>query len=120
MNVSKVLLISVLPVLFLFLSSNQTFAQAKEKSIAIKTEFHCGGGKAKIESEIAKLEGVNSVMADLDTKVVTIKYDPAKQNKKKLAKAIEDTGHKTEFSKKSKEPKAGCATEKPGKKCGEA
>lgn len=114
------MLISVLPVLFLFLSSNQTFAQAKEKSIAIKTEFHCGGGKAKIESEIAKLDGVNSVVADLGTKVVTIIYDPAKQNKKKLVSAIEATGHKTEFTKKGKGPKEGCGThEKEGKKCGE-
>lgn len=110
MNISKVLTIAVLPVFFLFANTNNSFALAKEKVISIKTEFHCNGGKSKIESEIAKLEGVNSVVADLETKIVTIKYDPAKQDKKKLVAAIEQTGHKTEFTKKSKEVKSDCSS----------
>lgn len=85
-------------------------AQENESEIKIKTEFHCAGGKAKIEKEVSKTEGVSSVVADLETKVITIKYDNKKQNKKKLVQAIEKTGHKTEFSKKKAKIKSSCGS----------
>jgi copper chaperone CopZ len=97
---------------------NQVSAQKKVSELKVKTEFHCAGGKATIESEIGKLQGVKSVVADLETKVVTIQYDPAKQNQESLVAAIEKTGHKTELSKPDAVIKSGCGGGGEGeKKC---
>ena len=116
----KALLIAVLPVLFLLTSNNSAIAQVNNSEIKIKVEFHCNGGKAKIERELLKIDGISAVTADLETKIVTIKYDSAKQTKEKLVAAIENTGHKTEFTKKETVINSSCASHGVGdKKCDE-
>jgi len=101
MKLSKNLLSVALPVIafFLFSCSGNAQTSVTTSELKVKTEFHCNGGKNKIETEIAKLDGVSSVVADLETKIVTIVYDPAKQSKETLVAAIDATGHMTEFSK---------------------
>jgi len=101
MKSSKNLLSVVLPVIafLLFSCSGNAQNQVTTSELKVKTEFHCNGGKTKIETEIAKLDGVTSVVADLETKIVTIVYDSAKQSKETLVAAIDATGHMTEFSK---------------------
>ena len=94
---------------FLFLiTSVLIFAQEKSE-IKIKTFFHCANGKALIEREMAKLDGVMNVVADVETKIVTIQYDAAKQNKESLVKAIEKTGYLTEFSDKDAKINKACS-----------
>ncbi|MPL94164.1 hypothetical protein SDC9_40312 [bioreactor metagenome] len=118
MKSMKNLLSLLLPVVvFLtFSCSSNAQNQAATSEVKIKTEFHCNGGKAKIETEVAKVDGVSSVVADLETKIVTIVFDPAKQNKESLVKAIEATGHMTEFS--STPVKSECGNHgKDGKNC---
>ena len=122
MKSTRSLLSIVLPVVaFLFFNCSgnaQSPANdaAKTAEVKIKTEFHCNGGKTKIETEVAKVDGVSSVIADLETKIVTIVYDPAKQNKESLIKAIEATGHMTEFS--TSPVKSECGNHgKDGKNC---
>ena len=48
--------------------------QVKTHSIIVK--FHCANGKALIERELLKKEGVISASANLETKDVEIKYNP--------------------------------------------
>lgn len=97
--------------LVLFSISSITLAQDTEKldKVAIKTFFHCANGKALIEKEIAKLDGVKAVIADLETKVVTIKYDTNKQSKESLNKALETVGYKTELTTEDTEIKKACS-----------
>lgn len=118
MKSSKKLLSVVLPVIaFVFFScSGNAQEKVTSSEVKIKTEFHCNGGKNKIETEVAKVDGVISVVADLETKIVTIVFDSAKQNQETLVAAIEATGHMTEFSKA--EVKSNCSSHgKDNKKC---
>ncbi|MBI5219927.1 MAG: heavy-metal-associated domain-containing protein [Bacteroidia bacterium] len=111
----RILFIAFLSVAFLLTLNNKVFA-GNDKEIKIKTEFHCANGKATIEKEMAKVDGVKSVVADLETKVVTIKYDPAKQDKDKLAAALEKIGYKNEFTKPGTKVKSACSHGEEGKK----
>jgi len=110
MRITKTTSLALITLFLFFISAGNGFAQGKEKEIKIKTNFHCNGGKSKIESELSKEVGISSVFADLDTKIVTIKYDPSKQNKKKLVKAIEKTGHTTEFTKGNNKVTSKCGS----------
>ena len=93
-----------------------TYAQtAKTEEIKIKASFHCPNGKALIEKELVKEDGVTYVLADVETGVVTIKYDPKKQNKDKLVAAIEKIGYTTEFSKKDAAIQKACSHDEPQK-----
>jgi copper chaperone CopZ len=58
--------------------------------------FHCANGKALLEKELSKKEGVYSVNADLETKVVKITYDSTKLNEQRLIEYIHQIGYLTE------------------------
>ena len=87
-----------------------SYAQTgKVEEIKIKVTFHCANGKALLEKELIKEDGVSSATADVETKIVTIKYDTEKQNKEKLVAAIEKIGYVTEFSKEGAEINKACS-----------
>jgi len=106
----------VLAVLFCFAGSafGQTGQVIKEEKI--KTGFHCVNGKALIEKELMKSEGVTSVVADVDTKIVTVKYVDGKTDRKKLVKAIETIGYTTEDTKSDATINKACTHEQPPQK----
>lgn len=85
------------------------FACAQDATIGIKTAFHCANGKALIEKEMVKVEGVKTVVADVNTKVVTITYDTKKINKDGLVAAIEKIGYTTEFTPENNTVKKACS-----------
>ena len=98
----------LLTMLVLFITG--TYAQTvANKEIKIKVTFHCANGKALLEKELVKEDGVSSAIADLETKVVTIQYDAEKQNQEKLVAAIEKIGYLTEFSKEGAVIKKACS-----------
>jgi len=87
----------------LFLCFNScVFCQVDQivKMEKIKTEFHCPTGKMLVEQALIKTDGVINVNADLDSKIVTIKYVEGKTNRENLVKVIEKIGFSTEDSKK--------------------
>ncbi len=87
-------------VAFILIAISSTFAQSpKTEVFNVKVNFHCANGKALLDKELSKLDGVVTAVADVVTKVVKIEYDPAKQNKEKLVTAIEKIGYTCEFSK---------------------
>ncbi|MEI6765286.1 MAG: heavy-metal-associated domain-containing protein [Bacteroidota bacterium] len=96
----------ILPLLLLFCTS--IMAQTATKEAKIKTGFHCPNGKANIETEIVKEPGVKTVVADLDTKIVTIVYDVDKTNQDKLVAAIEKLGYRTEYTPAGTTIKSAC------------
>jgi copper chaperone CopZ len=76
---------------------------------SVKVHFHCANGKALLENRLNALNAVESAVADLETKVVTITYDPAVLTQEKLIELIEQIGYYTEFSDQSKKIKKACS-----------
>mgnify|MGYP000998568994 CR=1 FL=1 len=108
-KLNSIVVILLAAILFLGIGSQAFANTGKEKEIKIKVFFHCGNGKALLEKELGKTEGVISAVADLQTMVVTIKYDPAKQDKDKLVDAIEKIGYTTEFTKEGTKINKACS-----------
>ncbi|MCX7862565.1 MAG: heavy-metal-associated domain-containing protein [Bacteroidales bacterium] len=96
-------------VLFILVTSSIVLFAQKSSELKVKTFFHCANGKALIEKELKKVEGIYSVNADLETKVVTIQYDEKKQNKESIVAAIEKIGYYTEFSDQNKKINKACS-----------
>ncbi|MBD2755712.1 heavy-metal-associated domain-containing protein [Spirosoma validum] len=68
----------------------------KEKEVKLKTSAICGMCKARIERNLAFEKGVKEADLDVKTKVVTIKYNPAKTDVAKLKANISKTGYDAE------------------------
>lgn len=72
-----------------------TSANAQDKTETFKVYGNCGMCEKRIE-KAAKLDGVTKADWDVDTKTMTVSYDPAKTDGKKVQKAIAAVGHDTE------------------------
>ncbi len=68
----------------------------KEKEVKIKTSAICGMCKARIERNLAFEKGVKESDLDVKTKIVTIKYNPAKTDVARLKANISKTGYDAE------------------------
>ena len=101
--------ILILTILFCFVGS--VYGQTKEviKIEKIKVNFQCSNGKVYIEKGLIKAVGVVDAVADLETKIVTIKYVEGKTNKDELVKAIEKIGYTTEYTKEGTPNKSACS-----------
>lgn len=82
----QLLLILVLLPLF-------SFSQKKGELIEILTSSQCGMCKDRIEKTLAFEKGVYSSELNLETKKVTVRYNPAKTNPDKIRLAISKVGH---------------------------
>jgi copper chaperone CopZ len=109
----QILNILILAVLFCFAGSAYGQNDQTIKEEKIKTGFHCPNGKALIENELIKAVGVTSVVADLETKIVTVKYVDGKTNREELVKAIEKIGYITEDTKSSTPIMKACTHDQP-------
>ncbi|MBE0647429.1 MAG: efflux RND transporter periplasmic adaptor subunit [Bacteroidales bacterium] len=67
-------------------------ASAIEK-VEIASTVVCDMCRETIEKGLVKEKGVKGVNVDLDTKVVSVSFDPAKTNSKKIRKAISQLGY---------------------------
>ena len=64
------------------------------ETVTIKVEgMSCQHCVNSIEGSVGKLEGVSTVMVDLDRGTVSIDFDPEKVTKDKMKDAIEDQGY---------------------------
>ncbi|HOY31984.1 MAG TPA: heavy-metal-associated domain-containing protein [Bacteroidales bacterium] len=75
----------------------QTVQNIKEEKI--KVTFHCPQGKTFVENGLKKSAGVIEAVADIETKIVAVKYVEGITNRKELVKVIENIGYTTEDSK---------------------
>ncbi|GAB4024341.1 heavy-metal-associated domain-containing protein [Spirosoma gilvum] len=87
-----------LAVLTSLLFVGNSFASAptrddKDKEVKIKTSAICGMCKARIERNLSFEKGVKEADLDVKSKVVTIKYNPAKTDVAKLKSVISKTGY---------------------------
>ncbi|PKQ68260.1 heavy-metal-associated domain-containing protein [Raineya orbicola] len=63
------------------------------QEVQIKTSAVCGMCKKKIEKDLSYEKGVVSADLNVETKIVTIKYNPKKTNVTKIKKAINKAGY---------------------------
>ena len=56
-------------------------------------EVSCAHCKSTVERALLPLEGVNAATVELDSKTVTVDYEPAVVSPEKLTKAIEEVGY---------------------------
>ncbi len=91
---------ALLALIFLFSISISGIAQETKKEqkkdseeIKIKTSAMCNMCKTKIEHDLGMEKGIKSVSLDLDTKIVTVGYDPKKTNPDQIRKDISMIGY---------------------------
>lgn len=84
-------------------------AQDALTSFKAKVDFHCPGGQSRISTALDELDGVENIVVDLETKIVSLNYNPEVLSKEDIIKKIEDAGHYTEFSDRSKPIKSACS-----------
>jgi copper chaperone CopZ len=85
----------VLTLLVFVISASFSFA-VETNEVSIKTNMHCGSCKSKIETGLKNTNGIIESTADVDSKIVKVKYDVAKTNPKNITKAITDMGYKVD------------------------
>lgn len=114
-------LCAVLLVTTILLSSN---AIALTKSVKVMTNITCGGCKAKIETGLKDVEGIEKTEIDVASKIVTVSYDTDAITESYITKTISDLGYTTEIitadtkvktssnGKESCVPKKGCGSKK--------
>lgn len=113
MKVIKNVFTPVILSLVMLISFSACAQKAEVKEIKIKTNFHCPNGKALLEKELIKETGVKTVVADVETKIVTITIEAGKTDQDKLVAAIEKIGYTTEFTKEGTEIKKACTHDVP-------
>ena len=98
------LFVSILSLAFFLSYQANATGSGKVEEIKIKTSAKCGMCKEKIEETLAFEKGVKSAILDVETKIVTVKYDPAKTDPLKIKTAISKAGYDADEVKK--DPKA--------------
>jgi copper chaperone CopZ len=76
----------------MFLAS-YAMAQTETQEVKIKTSAVCQMCKKKIERDLSYEKGVVSSTLDVETKILTVTYNPQKTNPAKIKKAVTKTGY---------------------------
>jgi cation transport ATPase len=82
----------------LFSPGKTTFAQVVKNTeeITIKTSAVCGMCKERIEHDMSYAKGVKSVFLNLETKELTVGYNPKKTTPEGLRKAVSKIGYEAD------------------------
>jgi copper chaperone len=68
-------------------------SDTRERIVVTTPDMSCGHCVATIEREVAELDGVDDVDADLATKQVTIAFDPSVLTVAQLEATLDDAGY---------------------------
>jgi periplasmic mercuric ion binding protein len=74
-------------------TSTEKSTKKSTETIKIKTSAECDMCKKRIEKEILLVKGVKKATLDLETKVLTVEYNPTKTNPDTIRKAISNIGY---------------------------
>lgn len=86
-------------ILILLLLCCSLFASAQgDTTVTFKVSGLCTLCKTRIE-EAAKGKGVFAAIWDIESKILTLRYDPSSTNSEKVQQRIADVGHDTELKK---------------------
>lgn len=87
----------LLPVMALsfysFSQENRPIEAKKKETITIKTSAQCDMCKERIEKALAYTKGVKKSNLEVESKMITVVYNPAKTSPEKLRKAISKAGY---------------------------
>lgn len=83
----------VMFVFAMFWASQVVVAQTTTEEVKIKTSAVCGMCKKTIEKDLAYEKGVVSSELDVESKELTVKYNPQKTNPAKIKKAVTKIGY---------------------------
>ncbi len=86
-------IVSILTVFLLFSGILLATPPQKKAEVKFKTSAKCGMCKKRIERDLGVTKGVSSANLDLQTKEVTVVYNPKKTSPEKLKKAISMIGY---------------------------
>lgn len=67
--------------------------QSEIREVKILTNMHCMNCKKKIENELGYTKGVVEAVADLETRVVTVKYNSQQISPEKLVETVQKLGY---------------------------
>lgn len=84
-------------------------ATAKNNVFKVKVGFHCANGKKLLEAKLSEVNGVTKVVADVETKIVTIEHNSELVTTQALVEAIEKIGYLTEYSDPNKPINKACS-----------
>jgi periplasmic mercuric ion binding protein len=84
---------SIILVSLLFAMLTGFMADDKTSEVKIKTSAVCGQCKDRIEQGLAFEKGIKDVNLDVETKIATVKYNPAKTNPDAIRKLISKLGY---------------------------
>ncbi|MCX6296337.1 MAG: heavy metal-associated domain-containing protein [Bacteroidetes bacterium] len=90
-NLRTVFLSSIIIILVLFTKS--AIAQNVSAVIKIKTSAICGMCKKTIEKHLANEKGISKSSLDVDSKILTVNYDPKKTTPEKIRLAVSKSGY---------------------------
>lgn len=76
---------------------------------SVEPKMSCQNCEKKIKTNIRFEKGVKDIATSLEAQTVTVKFDPAKTSKEKIAKAFDKIGYKATEVKGSKPVKADCS-----------
>ena len=92
MNVLRLLILTLL-VLLVGSSAAQKEKRQKPATIDIMTSALCGDCEDRIEGDLNYFKGVKRAVLNLETKVLTVKYDPNKTNPDAIRQRISSLGY---------------------------
>jgi len=96
----------VLSLMVVFAANNNTYAQTAKpettlKDVSFNVNLHCDACKEKISKHLAYEKGVKSFNVNLEEKMVSLKFDPAKTNAETLSKSIAKLGYTVTVAQKT-------------------
>ena len=86
----KIITLCLVALFSLGLANAQEPQKNEKKTVTTEflTDIDCAGCAKKVDNTIPYERGVKEVKVDVDTKTVTVTYDPAKTNDEALIKAF--------------------------------
>ena len=72
----------------------QNAKKSAPKTVTFNVSMHCKNCVKKINDNVAFEKGVKDLSVSLDSKTVTVTYDPARTDVAKLKAALEKLGYK--------------------------
>jgi copper chaperone CopZ len=92
---TKIILKSmIISIGLIFLMNTVSYSQNnKPVELKVKTSAVCGQCKDRIEHGMAYEKGIKDISLDVDTKIATVTYNPAKTNPTDIRKAISKLGY---------------------------
>ncbi|MBR5594904.1 MAG: cation transporter [Alistipes sp.] len=86
----KIILMCLVALFSVGIANAQETKKNNKKTVTVEfvTDIDCAGCAKKVNNTIPYEKGVKDVQVDVNTKTVTVTYDPAKTNNENLVKAF--------------------------------